>query len=734
MTKIKSILFLLVAFTIQLYSQNDINHWETIVIDSQEWKYLPAFSEPPSDWMTSNFDDNSWSIGFGGFGIGDGDDRTIVDTSTALYLRTEFEIIDTSKIIYGVIHADYDDAFVAYLNGVEVARSNIGVVEDTPSYDELPHYFHEATMYRGGKPEYFEINKNLFNNTITEGINVLAIQVQNDGIESSDLSAIFFLSVGIQDASQNYMNTPEWFQPPVFLTTSNLPIVQINTNGSTIIDDPRITAQMKITNNSGINHINDIPNEYDGQISIELRGSSSQRRFVKKSYGLETQLLNGENNNVSLLGMPKENDWILYGPFSDKTLLRNDLIYHLSREMGQYATRTAFCELVINEQYQGVYIFMEKIKRDSNRVNIAKLKSTDNTGDELTGGYIIKIDKQTGTGGDGWFSSIEPDEYESRRVYFQYDYPKVENITDSQKEYIQQYIYNFENALFSDDFKDPELGYRKYIDVKSFIDFFIANELSYNVDGYRLSVFMHKLKESEGGKLRMGPIWDFNLSMGNGWDCFVQNRENWMYNYNEKCLGANSQIPFWWSRLLEDEYFTNELRCTWEDYRSSFLQTDSVINYLNQRAEYIADAKDRNFVRWPILEVKVHFNFFLGGNYDAELNYVKDWLSFRLNWLDANMFGYCGNLESTSGKLNSTVYPVPSNNTITFEFYLPQDSRVNIVLYDATGREVNRLIEDAIGRKGFVKFNFKISNLPKGIYFLALNAVNERRVHKIIKI
>ena len=177
--------------------------------------------------MSPNFDDDNWQTGIGGFGIGDNDDRNIVDTVTALYLRTEFEIIDTSAIVYGVIHADYDDAFIAYLNGVEVARSNIGIVGDTPGFDKLPDYFHEATMYRGGRPEYFEINKELYNNTITEGVNVLAVQVQNDGIESSDLSAIFFHSVGIQDDSQNYMETPAWFQPPVFLTTSNLPIVQI---------------------------------------------------------------------------------------------------------------------------------------------------------------------------------------------------------------------------------------------------------------------------------------------------------------------------------------------------------------------------------------------------------------------------------------------------------------------------------------------------------------------------
>jgi len=451
MFKSSFLVFSFFLFWGNIFSQPNIDHWETIVIAEEEWKYFTAFSEPSSNWMTPNFDDSNWTLGNGGFGYGDDDDQTIIDSTTAVYLRKQFQIIDTSNIAYAVLHADYDDAFIAYLNGIEIARSNIGVVGESSAYNALPTYFHEATMYRDGRPEYFEIKKEVLNNLLVDGTNTLAIQVQNDGIISSDLSAIFFLSVGLKNNLQQYNPVPDWFQPPVFLTTSNLPIVKINTNGQTIPDDPRIIADMKIINQNNGNHIDDSPNEYDGRISIELRGSSSQRRFIKKSYGLETQLPNGDNNNVSLFGMPEENDWILYGPFSDKTLLRNDLIYHLAREMGQYATRTQFCELVINEQYQGIYIFMEKIKRDKGRVDIANLKSDDNTGDELTGGYILKIDKQTGTGGDGWFSTLQPPEYVDRKVFFQYEFPKEDKITTPQKNYIQQYMHDYppSNRLYT---------------------------------------------------------------------------------------------------------------------------------------------------------------------------------------------------------------------------------------------------------------------------------------------
>ena len=169
---------------------------------------------------------------------------------------------------------------------------------------------------------------------------------------------------------------------------STLPIVFINTNGNEILDEDRITCDMGIINNKKLNKLTDIFNEYNGKISIELRGSSSQQFFPKKSYSLETQTTNGSNNNVSLLGMPEENDWILYGPYSDKTLIRNNLTYYLSSQMGHYAPRSEYCELFINNEYKGTYLLIEKIKRDKNRVNIKEFDSED-----LSGGYIIKIDK-----------------------------------------------------------------------------------------------------------------------------------------------------------------------------------------------------------------------------------------------------------------------------------------------------------------------------------------------------
>ena len=166
------------------------------------------------------------------------------------------------------------------------------------------------------------------------------------------------------------------------LTDSNLPIILIETNNQGIQDEPKITATMKIIDNGpgNRNQITDPPLGYEGFIGIELRGASSQS-FLKKGYGLETRNEDGSNRNIVLMGMPKENDWVLHGPYSDKSLIRNALAYKLAGAVMPYAPRTQFCELIINGNYRGVYLFTEKIKIDKGRVDLEKLQIDENSGD-----------------------------------------------------------------------------------------------------------------------------------------------------------------------------------------------------------------------------------------------------------------------------------------------------------------------------------------------------------------
>ena len=424
----------------------------------------------------------------------------------------------------------------------------------------------------------------------------------------------------------------------VNFTTSNLPIVVISTNGQTIMDDPRIFCDMGIIYNGVgvVNNVNDPHNEYDGKISIEYRGSSSQG-FPKKPYALETQLANGDNNNVSILGLPKENDWILYSPYTDKTLMRNVLTFDIGRKMGWYTSRTRYCELVIDGVYRGVYVFMEKLKRDKNRIDIAKLDADDLAGDSLTGGYIIKVDKFTGTGSwwDYWDSDYNTMATGSL-LKIQYHSPKADDLFPQQKAYIESYVDSFEFALSSSYFADTSVGYAKYSDVNSFIDFYIINELAKDIDAYRLSSFLYKDKTSKGGKLTMGPLWDFNLAFGNADYC-----DGWLTSDWEVSTSCGDNNPFWFSRLLEDTNYQNKLSCRWEGLRQTTLHKDSLFMFIDNTALVLNDAQQRNYQKWNILGTYVWPNYFIGNSYAEEVQFLKTWISGRLSWMDNNMPGNC---------------------------------------------------------------------------------------------
>ena len=439
---------------------------------------------------------------------------------------------------------------------------------------------------------------------------------------------IFFLISGCNNvALENELPDEIIIKPE-----DRLPQIEVNTNGGTIVDEPKISADITISEADVVT--------YDGNIGIEFRGATSQT-FPKKSYGLETWDENNEDINVSLLGFPEEEDWILYGPYSDKSLMRNILIYDLSRDIDMYASRSKFVELTINNEYQGVYVFMEKLKRDSQRIDINKLNDDENSGEDLTGGYILKIDKTAGSNlGEGYndlnsFTSPHAPLNASvgQEINFLYEYPDAEDITTEQKDYISSYVADFENALASSDFMDPVLGYKAFIDVPSFIDFFLLNEISNNVDGYRLSTFMHKDKNE---KLKMGPIWDFNLAFGNANYCGGGNTNVWAYKFNERCSGDFWLIPFWWDKLLQDPVFVAELKARWNVLRGGAFSETSILAKISSYKDTLekAGAIDTNFDTWEILGVELWPNNFVGDSFLEENNYLTNWAMDRLTWMD----------------------------------------------------------------------------------------------------
>jgi len=422
------------------------------------------------------------------------------------------------------------------------------------------------------------------------------------------------------------------------LASSDLPIVMVNTNGQTILNDPKITANMGVIYNGPgkRNNIGDPANEYNNKIGIELRGQSSQFIFPMKSYDIELRDAAGAELNLPLLGMPPESDWVLYAPYTDKTLMRNFLAYTLAREMGQWAPRCRFVELVVDNDYKGIYLLVEKIKRNSERVNISKLLTTDNSGDELTGGYIFSLDKQP----NGWFSAYPPPgalNYNTRQ--FSYVYPKIADITNAQKTYIKSAVDEFERVLAGPDFQDPGKGTRKFADLNSFIDYFIVNEVSRNVDGYRLSTYLHKGKNSIDGRIKAGPVWDYDLAFRNANYCNGSDIYGWAYKFNYVCPGDGAGlIPFWWERLMQDTAFVGSLRCRWKSLRKTTLSDSHVQQIIDSVANLTLEARERHFKRWDIMGKYVWPNPNpIPFNYTEEISALKNWLVQRTLWIDASL-------------------------------------------------------------------------------------------------
>jgi hypothetical protein len=457
--------------------------------------------------------------------------------------------------------------------------------------------------------------------------------------------------------------------------------------------------------------------------------------FPKKSYGFETWDIFGQEIDTSLLGMPAESDWILNANYSDKTLCRNILAYQSFMNLDHYATRYRFVELVINNEYLGVYVFSEKIKRNKNRVDIAKLLPEEISGDELTGGYIVKIDKSTGSGGDGWVSPFYPPVSPSGQfIFFQYDYPASDEIVQQQKDYIREYVTTFEAALEGPFFADTALGFRKYADELSFIDYFIVNEISKNVDGYRLSTFLYKDKESNGGKLKMGPVWDYDIAWHNADYCGGDILNGWAYQF--PCEYDYWQVPFWWSRLMQDPLFTEHLKCRWLLMRSTTLSNDYFMSFIDSVATLLDESQFRNFLKWPILGTYVWPNPApFPESYEEEINVLKSWLVNRLNWIDQNLPGTCTTIgvgETAEKQMDIQIFPNPATSYLTVTYSLPIPGNISIELLNESGSTVLRVYDRELIPGSYLE-SINLSDMSPGVYILRFTQNSEAIYRKFVK-
>src|SRR6266436_4092031 len=413
--------------------------------------------------------------------------------------------------------------------------------------------------------------------------------------------------------------------PELMDFSSNLPLVIINTFGEGLAHETRVPVSVRFIDGSEARRSTLTGSaDFDGRAMINIRGTSSLQ-FPKHSFTFRTRDEAGSSLRASILGFPADSDWILYAPYPDKTLMRDVLAYDLSRQMGHYAARTRFVELFISRSghklgrghYAGLYVLEEKIKRGKERVNIEKLNPEDNQEPESTGGYIFKKDHEEKGLGEGFTTS--------RGIHFFYVDPKETELTPQQKSWLPDYLNRFEKVLYGPGFKDHADGYAGFIDADSFIDLHWIVECSKNIDGYRLSNYLHKDRR---GKLKMEPIWDWNLSFGN-----ADYMEGWMPEGWYWPLVARRDYP-WFGRLFDDPDFKQKYIDRWAQLRSNQFEVSNLLAKTDVFSGQLQEAQERNFKRWRILGQWIWPNWYVGGTYAEEVNWMKRWIEQRIAWID----------------------------------------------------------------------------------------------------
>jgi hypothetical protein len=407
--------------------------------------------------------------------------------------------------------------------------------------------------------------------------------------------------------------------------SSNLPVMILHEFGTAITPGDRTPAYMTLLDNESGERIRitDEPVVY-GRIIINIRGSSSQS-FPKKGFGFHILEEDESNRKVSLLGMPEEHNWVLHGPYSDKTLMRNAYSYSLSNDIGQYSPRTRFIELfkhtgsgpLRKEHYHGVYVLTERIKIAPGRVEIEDLEPHHNSYPEVSGGYIFKIDRLNP--GEVGFETARGSDYAFVR-------PNEQDISPAQRNYLISYLDSLETVLF----QNPPGDFSAFLDAQSFIDMHLLTEITKEIDGYRLSTFFYKDRK---GKLFSGPLWDFNLALGNanylgGW-----NPQGWYYPQ----LSTYDYLRGWYNRMFMNESFSQQYNRRYRSLRLTGFSNGNMLGKVTEYHKLLNEAQERNFERWNILGTWIWPNWFIGQTWDEEVSWMMNWIEARLAWMDSQL-------------------------------------------------------------------------------------------------
>ena len=408
---------------------------------------------------------------------------------------------------------------------------------------------------------------------------------------------------------------------------STLPLIVINTFGQAIPHRTKVQGAFQILEPAGGSVSMKGAATWKGRVEINQRVNTS-RQFPKRSYTVKLLDEQGRSAKVPLAGLPEDSDWVLYAPYFDRTLLRDALIYDLSNRIGRYAPRTRFVEVFVagargrvgNRDYVGVYVLKEKIKRGRNRVDLGDARAGDGPANS-PGSYLFKMDH------------VDPGEkgfHTERGLHFLYVHPKEREITREQSAWLINHLNQFERTLHGRAFADPNEGYAKFLDVDAFIDHFWLVEMSKNVDGFRFSAF---LQLSTGGKLKMGPIWDWDQSFGNANFYDGESPEGWYWPYIR-----NTEID-WFNRLSKDPQFRRRYIERWTELRRVAFETSHILGRIDALVASMGEARERNSNRWPTRR-----------NYQDYVQQMKRWIQRRMEWIDQELASASGTAAKAGAK------------------------------------------------------------------------------------
>lgn len=360
---------------------------------------------------------------------------------------------------------------------------------------------------------------------------------------------------------------------------------------------------------------------------IRKRGRSTANN-PKGNYKLEFWDEKDWDQDRPLLSMPSSSDWVLHAPYYfDRAMIRNAFIHQLSNDAGQYAVRTRYVEVFVNENggdlsyadYAGVYVVMEQIKRGSERVDVTAMNPSDVTPPNVTGGYILAIDQADP--GDTWFTTnVTGWTLPTGDGQYVIKYPQELEIVSGQVNYARQYVDDLILTTYGSGFKDPVTGFRAFIDEDAAIDHNLLNMLAKNVDALRLSTYLSKDRNE---KLKFGPIWDFDRSMDS-----TDGRDNAYNTWSGTGDATNYFTHDWWSRFFQDDDFRLHYADRWYQLRKGAFSTDHILTLVDSLAAQIAEAQVRNFTRWPQVAP---------ASWQGEVDHLKWWLQNRVAWVDSQM-------------------------------------------------------------------------------------------------